>query len=85
VSARRSIGVFVLALAITGWNCGNVGPVVSSLSREFDLSLSQVGLLSGTFFFGGSAIGSLAGAVLARRVRVLAGIWACCVPSGLRQ
>jgi predicted MFS family arabinose efflux permease len=81
VSARRSIGVFVLALAITGWNCGNVGPVVSSLSREFDLSLSQVGLLSGTFFFGGSAIGSLAGAVLARRVRVLAGIWACCVAS----
>jgi predicted MFS family arabinose efflux permease len=81
VSARRSIGVFVLALAITGWNCGNVGPVVGSLSGEFDLSLSQVGLLSGTFFFGGSAIGSLAGAVLARRVRVLAGIWACCVAS----
>ena len=33
MSARRSIGVFVLALAITGWNCGNVGPVV----RDLDL------------------------------------------------
>src|SRR5439155_12755596 len=39
------------------------------------------GLLSGTFFFAGSAIGSLAGAALARRVRVLSGIWACCVLS----
>lgn len=83
MSTRRSIGVFVLALAITGWNCGNVGPVVGSLSREFDLSLSEVGLLSGTFFFAGSAVGSLVGAALARRIRVLAGIWACCVASVL--
>jgi predicted MFS family arabinose efflux permease len=81
VSARRSIGVFVLALAITGWNCGNVGPVVDPLTQEFDLTLGEVGLLAGTFFFAGSAIGSLAGAALARKVRVLSGIWACCVLS----
>jgi predicted MFS family arabinose efflux permease len=81
VSARRSIGVFVLALAITGWNCGNVGPVVGSLASEFDLRLGEVGLLSGTFFFAGSAIGSLAGAALARRIRILSGIWACCLLS----
>jgi predicted MFS family arabinose efflux permease len=81
VSARRSIGVFVLALAITGWNCGNVGPVVGPLTHDFDITLGEVGLLSGTFFFAGSAVGSLAGAALARRIRVLAGIWACCVLS----
>jgi predicted MFS family arabinose efflux permease len=83
VSARRSTGVFVIALAITGWNCGNVGPVVDPLTKAFDLTLGEVGLLSGTFFFAGSAIGSLAGAALARKIRVLSGIWACCVLSAI--
>jgi predicted MFS family arabinose efflux permease len=78
---RRSIGVFVLALAITGWNCGNVGPVVGSLTKDFDIGLGEVGLLSGAFFFAGSAVGSLAGAALARRIRVLTGIWASCLLS----
>ncbi len=81
MSARRSIGVFVLALAITGWNCGNVGPVVGPLTKEFDIGLGEVGLLSGAFFFAGSAVGSLIGAELARRIRVLVGIWACCALS----
>ena len=81
MNARRSIGVFVLAAAITGWNCGNVGPVVGSLTREFDIGLGEVGLLSGAFFFGGSAVGCLIGAELARRIRVLSGIWACCLLS----
>lgn len=83
MSARRSTGVFVIALAITGWNCGNVGPVVGPLTKDFDLTLGEVGLLSGTFFFAGSAIGSLAGAALARKIRVLSGIWACCVLSAI--
>jgi predicted MFS family arabinose efflux permease len=81
VSARRSFGVFFLALAITGWNCGNIGPVVAPLTKDFDISLGEVGLLSGTFFFAGSAAGSLVGAELARRIRVMSGIWACCVLS----
>jgi predicted MFS family arabinose efflux permease len=81
VSFRRSCGVFVLAAAIIGWNCGNVGPVVGSLQQEFDIGLGEVGLLSGAFFFAGSAAGSLIGAELARRIRVMAGIWACCVLS----
>jgi predicted MFS family arabinose efflux permease len=81
MSARRSIGVFVVALAITGWNSGNVGPVVSSLVSDFDLKLGEVGLLSGTFFFGGAAAGSLLGAELAKRIPVLSGIWASCVLS----
>jgi predicted MFS family arabinose efflux permease len=81
VSARRAFGVFFLALAITGWNCGNVGPVVGPLTQDFDITLGEVGLLSGTFFFAGSAAGSLVGAELARRIRVMSGIWACCVLS----
>jgi predicted MFS family arabinose efflux permease len=81
VNARRSIGVFVIALAITGWNCGNVGPVVAPLTQDFDIGLGEVGLLSGAFFFAGSAAGSLIGAELARRIRVLVGIWACCLLS----
>jgi DHA1 family inner membrane transport protein len=81
VSARRSTGVFILALAITGWNCGNVGPVVGSLTKEFDIGLGEVGLLSGAFFFAGSAAGSLVGAELARRIRVMTGIWASCLLS----
>ena len=81
MAARRSIGVFVLALAITGWNCGNVGPVVGPLTKDFDIGLGEVGLLSGAFFFAGSAAGSLAGAALARRIRVLTGIWASCLLS----
>jgi predicted MFS family arabinose efflux permease len=71
----------VLAAAIIGWNCGNVGPVVGSLTQEFDIGLGEVGLLSGTYFFAGSAVGSLVGATVARRIRVMAGIWACCVLS----
>src|SRR5262245_25101873 len=81
MNARRHFGVFFLALVITGWNAGNVGPVVQQLSDEFDLTLGEVGLLSGTFFFAGSAVASLIGASLARRIRVMAGIWACCVLS----
>lgn len=83
MTARRHLGVFLLAVVITGWNCGNVGPVVGSLTAEFDLSLSQVGLLSGTFFFAGGAIAALLGAELSRRIRVLWGIWACCVLSAI--
>jgi MFS family permease len=81
VSLRRSCGVFVLAAAIIGWNCGNVGPVVGSLQQEFDIGLGEVGLLSGAFFFAGSAVGSLVGAAVARNIRVMVGIWACCVLS----
>jgi predicted MFS family arabinose efflux permease len=83
VTARRGIGVFVLAAGISGWNCGNVGPVVGSLTSEFDIGLSAVGLLSGTFFFAGAVIASVIGTEVARRIRVLWGIWGCCVLSAL--
>jgi predicted MFS family arabinose efflux permease len=83
VTARRGIGVFVLAAGISGWNCGNVGPVVGSLTSEFDVTLSEVGLLSGTYFFAGAVVASLVGTEVARRLPVLWGIWACCLLSAL--
>ncbi len=79
MTLRRSVGVFVLGAAISGWNCGNVGPVVNSLSSHFDIGLGMVGLLSGTFFFAGVAVADLVGGEIARRIRVLWGIWACCL------
>src|SRR5262245_4739190 len=83
MTPRRGIGVFVLAAGISGWNCGNVGPVVGSLTSEFDISLSEVGLLSGTFFFAGAVIASVVGTGVARRIRVIWGIWACCLLSAV--
>ncbi len=83
MTARRSIGVFVLGGAISGWNCGNVGPVVNSLSSQLDVGLGAIGLLSGTFFFAGVAGADLVGGEIARRIRVLWGIWACCLLAAL--
>src|SRR5262249_40470665 len=70
---------------IVGWNSGNVGPVVSSLVSEFDLKLGEVGLLSGTFFFGGAAAGAFLGAGLAKRIRGAGGVWGACGLSVLRH
>ena len=50
--------MFLLA-AGTAWNGGNVGPAVEQLTREFSVSLSSVGLLSGTVLFGALVVASL--------------------------
>ena len=55
------------------------------LTKDFDITLGEVGLLSGTFFFAGSADRQPGRRGLARRIRVLSGIWACCVLSIDRQ
>jgi MFS family permease len=75
--ARARTGVFLIGLA-AAWNGGNVGPVVAPLADEFDASLSEIGLLSGTFFFAGIVVASAASSALARRIPVAAGLRACC-------
>ena len=72
------ITVFLLALGISGWNCGNVGPVVQPLASEFDVGLGEIGLLSGTFFFGGIVAATLVASALAPRIPVVTGIRAAC-------
>jgi MFS family permease len=57
--ARSTVAIFLLA-AGTAWNGGNVGPAVAQLTQEFSVSLSSVGLLSGTVLFGALVAASLA-------------------------
>ena len=51
-SARITLATALLA-AGTAWNAGNIGPVTASLTSDFSVSLTAVGLLSGTVFFAG--------------------------------
>jgi predicted MFS family arabinose efflux permease len=76
---RARAFVFLLALGISGWNCGNVGPVVAPISEEFGVSLGEIGLASGTFFFVGVGAANLIVSPLAGRIPVASGIVACCL------
>ena len=78
MSARNRACVFLLG-ACAAWNAGNVGPIAGRLESEFDVSLSVIGLLSGTFFFAGVVAASLAGAELSRRIPIARGLRAACV------
>ncbi len=81
MTPRARTAVFLLAAGVSGWNCGNVGPVVGSLASEFDASLAQIGLISGTFFFAGCVVANLVASRIAPRIDVLAGVRAACVLS----
>jgi MFS transporter, DHA1 family, inner membrane transport protein len=59
VGKRSTVAIFLLA-AGTAWNGGNIGPAVAQLTSEFSVSLSSVGLLSGTVLFGALVAASLA-------------------------
>jgi predicted MFS family arabinose efflux permease len=74
--------VFLLAAGISGWNFGNVGPVVGQLAAEFDVSLAGIGLLS-TFLSVGIIGANLGASAVAPRVGVVAGIRAACVLAAL--
>jgi predicted MFS family arabinose efflux permease len=80
---RSRIAVFLLAAGVSGWNCGNVGPIVGPLASEFDATLAQVGLISGTFFFAGCVVANLFASHFAPRIDVLAGIRAACLLSAV--
>jgi len=72
----------VIAVALVGfcgaWNAGNVGPVASELSKEFDVSLAAVGVLSGTLFLGSMIVGLLFAARIGERVGVTRGLQIGC-------
>jgi DHA1 family inner membrane transport protein len=67
VRARSALGIFLLG-AGTAWNGGNVGPAVTELAGAFSVSLSTVGLLSGTVLFGALVAASLATPTLSDRI-----------------
>ncbi len=72
----------MIAVALVGfcgaWNAGNVGPVASELSKEFDVSLAAVGVLSGTLFLGSMIVGLLFAARIGERVGVTRGLQIGC-------
>lgn len=77
VTGARGFGPVLLGLAL-GWGAGNIGPVVAALVRRFDVSLAEVGLLSGTVYFGAVMLATPLAVPLAARVGVVrAGATAC--------
>jgi predicted MFS family arabinose efflux permease len=72
--ARTTIGVALLGLA-GAWNGGNVGPVAEEIADDMDVSLGEVGLLSGTFFFASAVLGLLFAAQIGERIGLLRGLW----------
>ena len=70
-SADRGAGVAAFLLAVgAAWSVGNVGAVVTDLSSEFDLSLTTVGLLSGTLLLGFSVPGTLLAPLAGERIGI---------------
>jgi predicted MFS family arabinose efflux permease len=60
----------LLALG-AAWAVGNVGAVVGELSRDFEISLATIGLLSGTLLFGFSVPGTLLAPLIAERLGIV--------------
>jgi predicted MFS family arabinose efflux permease len=67
---RAAWAVFLVALG-AAWAVGNVGAVVGELSAEFSLSLTTVGLLSGTIMLGCSIPGTLLAPKIAERIGIV--------------
>ena len=75
--ARVTAAVALIALS-GAWCAGNVGPVVSELGSEFDVSLAVVGTLAGTLFFGANVIGLMFAAQLGERIGLVRGLRLAC-------
>lgn len=58
----------VVSAATASWAAGNVGPVSAELAAEFDVSLSAIGLLSGTLFLGTSIVVLLLAPLVSERL-----------------
>lgn len=76
-SHRVTAAVALIALS-GAWCAGNVGPVVSELAGEFDVSLAVVGALAGTLFFGANVIGLLFAAQLGEKIGLVRGLRLAC-------
>jgi len=77
--APRVIAAVALVGLSGAWNGGNVGPVASQISDEFDISLAAVGLLSGTIFMGAVVAGLVFAAQIGDRTGLLPGLRLSCL------
>ncbi|HSJ18033.1 MAG TPA: MFS transporter [Solirubrobacterales bacterium] len=80
-AARVTLATALLA-AGTSWNAGNIGPVTSALSADFSVSLTAVGLLSGTVFFAGVLATTTVAPELAKRTGVAGAARLGCILCG---
>jgi MFS family permease len=70
--ADRGAGLAVFLVALgAAWTVGNVGAVVGDLSRDFEISLATVGVLSGTLLLGFSVPGTFFAPVIAERLGIV--------------
>jgi DHA1 family inner membrane transport protein len=74
---RARATVFLIGLGAT-WNAGNVGPFVTQIAAEFDVTLGQVGLMSGSVFCVGAAAAGYMGSWISERLTVIDGLRLCC-------
>lgn len=79
---RDGVAIFLLGTG-TAFGAGNVGPVVPELGNDFDLSLTSVGLLSGTVFFAAMVIGLALTPRIAERIGGIQALRLSCVLAGV--
>ena len=75
---RARATAFLIGLG-AAWNAGNVGPFVTQIAAEYDITLGQVGLLSGSVFCIGVSGAGFAGSWISERLSVIDGLRLCCV------
>lgn len=75
---RTRATAFLIGLG-AAWNAGNVGPVVDEIASDFDVTLGEVGLMSGTLFCIGVAGAGFAGSWISERLSVIDGLRLCCL------
>ncbi len=71
------MAVFLLAVG-TAWGAGNVGAAVPDLGTEFGLTLTAIGLLSGSLFFGFSSAGTLGSPNVIHRIGIIRAMILAC-------
>jgi MFS family permease len=70
--ADRAAGIAVFLVALgASWTVGNVGAVVDPVSNAFGISLTTVGLLSGTILLGFSVPGTILAPLIAERLGIV--------------
>lgn len=82
LTRRDGLAIFLLA-AGAAWGAGNIGPIVPELAKDFDLSLTSVGLISGTLFYLGTLLGLGIGPKLAERTGVVQSLRISCMFVGV--
>lgn len=82
--ATAPVAGAVVSAATASWAAGNIGPISAELAAEFDVSLSAIGLLSGTLFLGTAIVVLLLAPMFSERLGLVGALQlaAICVIAG---